>query len=189
MVAGKSPRAWVAVAALLIGIGALTWALVEDDAAQTGSTTPAQHSRAESRDGKTLEVVDASELLRALAGVGYPVYWAGLREGVEYEVTRLPGQTFIRYLPRGEEPDTSRPYLTVGSYEREDAVRSVERLEGERGELTFRLPGGGVTFADSPAATNAYLAYPGVGTQVEVYDPQPGRALQLIRSGRIDPVG
>jgi hypothetical protein len=34
-----------------------------------------------------------------------------------------------------------------------------------------------------------YVAYPGTGIQVEVYDPAPGAALRLVSSQRIVPVG
>jgi hypothetical protein len=178
-------RVVLAAVAAVVGIVLLSWLLLRD-----GGDPGPPHPLAEQQSGgKTLEVVGASDLLRALAGVGYPVYWAGLRADVEYEVTRFEdGRTFIRYLPEGEEPGTKHPYLTIGSYARPNAVSSVKAL-GNDGGLALRLPGGGVGFAEGVKATSVYLAFPGVGTQIEVYDPQPGQALQLVRSSVISPVG
>jgi hypothetical protein len=140
--------------------------------------------------GKTLEVVSASRLLQALTGVGYPVYWVGPRPATEYEVTRFEdGRTFIRYLPEGEPAGSDRPYLTVGSYARPDAVASLEALRKQPGGRRLRLAGGGVGFVQRPRATSVYLAFPGVGTQIEVYDPSPGIALRLVRFGVVAPVG
>ena len=38
-------------------------------------------------------------------------------------------------------------------------------------------------------AGDVYLAYAESDLQIEVYDPVPGRALRLVRSGAIRPVG
>src|SRR6266516_1507118 len=136
-------RVGLAAAALVVGIALLGWLLLHD-----GGESDSPHPLAERPSGaKTLELVDASHLLQALAGVGYPVYWAGLRPGVEYEVTRLDdGRTFIRYLPEGEQAGVKRPYLTVGSYARANAVGSVRALHSQPGGRQLRLPGGGVGF-------------------------------------------
>jgi hypothetical protein len=178
-------RVALAAAAVVVAVVLVGWLVLRD-----GGDPGPPHPLAEQQGGgKTLQVVSASDLLQALAGVGYPVYWAGLRPDVEYEVTRFEdGQTFVRYLPEDEEPGTKHPYLTVGSYARPNAVASVKAL-GKEGGLALRLPGGGVGFAEGVKATSVYLAFPGVGTQIEVYDPQPGQALQLVRSGVISPVG
>jgi hypothetical protein len=42
--------------------------------------------------------------------------------------------------------------------------------------------------SNSADAQNAYFAYRGQPLQVEVYDPQPGRAFTLARSGEISTV-
>ena len=43
---------------------------------------------------------------------------------------------------------------------------------------------------DNPASKGSvYLAYPDSDLELEVYDPAPGRAMELIRSGAIRPVG
>ena len=37
--------------------------------------------------------------------------------------------------------------------------------------------------------TSVYLAYPGQDTQIELFDPEPGRALQQARAGAVVPLG
>lgn len=136
-----------------------------------------------------MTVVPESDLLNAIKGVGYPVYWAGPQPGVEYEVSRLEGRTYVRYLPEGEEAGNEQPFLTVGSYEEPGALATI-REEGQKpGAVLVRLSNDGVAYAEGPDATNAYLAFPGIGIQIEVFDPRGDRALSLIRSGAIVPVG
>jgi hypothetical protein len=128
--------------------------------------------------------------LGALKGTGYPIYWAGPRVEVEYEVSR-PSQdrTFIRYLPKGEEAETEKQFLTVGSYQQSGALARIKELGQKPGAVLVRAPRGGATYAESPEATSAYLAFPGVDTQIEVFDPKGGEALKLILTGAIVPVG
>ncbi len=124
-----------------------------------------------------------------MKGVGYPVYWAGPRLGVGYEVSRHPGRTFVRYLPKGEEAETKKPFLTVGSYEDKNALAGIRESGQKQGAILVKIGGGGTAYAESINATSAYMAFPGVSTQIEVFDPKAGEALRLIRSGAIVPVG
>lgn len=133
-------------------------------------------------------VVPESGLLKAMAGVGYPVYWAGPRPGVEYEVSRQENRTFVRYLPKGEEAESKRKFLTVGSYKDSKALAGIRESGQKPGAILVKI-GGGTAYAEGTEATSAYMAIPGVDTQVEVFDPKPGEALRLIRSGAIVPVG
>ncbi|HEX5526451.1 MAG TPA: hypothetical protein VFX44_04525 [Solirubrobacterales bacterium] len=138
---------------------------------------------------KSVTVVPESGLLKAMKGVGYPVYWAGPRLGVAYEVQRQEGRTFVRYLPKGEEPGSEKTFLTVGSYEDRNALAGVRESGQKPGAVLVKIDGGGTAYAESTDATSAYMAFPGVDTQVEVFDPKAGEALRLIRSGAIVPVG
>ncbi|MGN6816970.1 MAG: hypothetical protein ACTHK3_12950 [Solirubrobacterales bacterium] len=164
----------VPIVALLTGCGGDSGTSTSTDAT-TGSSS--------------VTVVPESGLLKAMGGVGYPVYWAGPRLGVEYEVSRHPGRTYVRYLPKGEEAESKKPFLTVGSYEDQTALAGVRESGQRPGAILVRIGGGGTAYASGTDATNAYLAFPGVNTQVEVFDPKPGEALRLIRSGAIVPVG
>lgn len=137
----------------------------------------------------SVSVVPESELLEAMKGVGYPVYWAGPRPGVEYEVSRQEARTFVRYLPKGEEAESERKFLTVGSYKDSKALAGIRESGQKPGAILVKIKGGGTAYAEGTNATSAYMAFPGVDAQVEVFDPKPGEALRLIRSGAIVPVG
>jgi hypothetical protein len=181
--APQRPRA-SAIVAVALAVGLLVWLLFikgdDDSSPSPEATAPA---------ATELAVVPESALLIAIKGVGYPVYWAGPRVGVKYEVSRPEGgRTYVRYLPKGVEAGSERQFLTVGSYEQEDAIDNIRELGQKPGGILIKIPGGGSAYAEGPQATSAYLAFPGVNTQIEVFDPQGGEALRLIRSGAIVPV-
>lgn len=175
-----------AVLAAALAVALLVWLLfIKGDGGSDAepAATPAT-------SGKSVALVSEDGLLQALEGVGYPVYWAGPRLGVEYEVLRLPeGRTYVRYLPEGEEVESKRPFLTVGSYQQPEALKSIRKLGGKPGAILVSVPGGGSAYAEGTDATSAYMAFPDVDTQIEVFDPQAGKALRLARSGAIVPVG
>lgn len=171
-----------AVIAVALVAALVVWLLVKDDDSgsepESGAATTA-----------AVKVVPEGELLEALKGVGYPVYWAGPRLGIEYEVSRAEeGRTYVRYLPEGEDAESEQPFLTVGSYQQPEALARIRNLGQKPGAILVEITGGGVAYAAGPEDTNAYMAFPGVDTQVEVFDPQAGRALRLIRSGAVVPV-
>lgn len=181
---GRSERVRItAVIAVALAAGLLVWLLLikGDDSSSELEVTQSGPQAA--------QVVSESELLEAMEGVGYPVYWAGPRAGVEYEVSRPEeGRAYIRYLPEGEEPESETPFLTVGSYQQPDALASIRELGRKPGAVLVEIDGGGAAYSEAATATNAYLAFPGIDTQIEVFDPRAGEALRLIRSGAIVPV-
>ena len=177
-----------AAGAVVLAVVLIVW-LIASAGGDSSSSSSAPAPSAQSA-GKTVSVVPESGLLGAMKGVGYPVYWAGPRAGVEYEVSRLDeGRTYVRYLPQGEEVESKKPFLTVGSYDEQDALANLRKLGQTPGAILVDISGNGTAYAESPKATSAYMAFPGVDVQVEVYDPEGGEALELIRSGAIVPIG
>ena len=69
-----------------------------------------------------------------------------------------------------------------------NAYKAVRTAAKESGAVTFRTKRGGLAVYNQSAATNVYFAFPGSKYQVEVFDPSPGRARQLVRSGTIRPI-
>ena len=55
------------------------------------------------------------------------------------------------------------------------------------GARTFKVKGGGTALVNENTPTSVYLAYPGSEYQIEVFDPDPARALKLVTSGQIQP--
>jgi hypothetical protein len=129
--------------------------------------------------------------LKALArALGHPIYWAGARPGDTYELTRTrDGSVYIRYLPRGARVGDRRPaYLTIATYPQKGALEILKATAAKNQVATMKLANGGLALVDVKHPTSVYVAYPAVDLQVEVYDPAPGRARQLVISGKIAPV-
>jgi hypothetical protein len=185
---GGSPRVRpTAVVAVVVAVVLLAWLLLFRGGDDSGDGNGESQA---SPEAQAAVVVSEPGLLGALKGVGYPIYWAGPRAGVEYEVSRpSPDRTYIRYLPEGEEAGSEEPFLTVGSYQQTDAIGEIRKLGQEPRAVLVQTAGGGSAYAEGPDATSAYLAFPDVDTQIEVFDPTGGEALRLIRSGAIVPVG
>ena len=135
--------------------------------------------------------VSFDRLAGVAADAGHPVYWAGAQDGMTYELTQTrDGRIFVRYLPSGVAAGAAAAdYLAVASYPQRDALATLLATARRQGVEAVATPGGGRAFQDANGATSAYLAFPDVNVQVEIFDPTPGRALRLARSGQIAPVG
>jgi hypothetical protein len=175
------------VVVLAVAVIVLVWLLFlrggdDDSSTETaGNDSPAE---------KTVDVVSADELPDAVADVGYPVYWLGPRAGVNYEVTKITdGRTYIRYLPEGEDPETKTPLLTAANYELDHAYQVLQELAAESGQEVFDVDGGGRALQRTDSKTGLYVAFPGDNTQIEVFDPEPGQARELVEAGAVVPVG
>jgi hypothetical protein len=186
-----------AVVAVALAIAFGVWLLVRGS---DGSSTPAVATTAAGTTTTTattpavkplFEAIGVQALKGLAAGAGHPIYWAGPRPRVTYELTRTSdGRIYIRYLPKGVKiGDRHAAYLIVATYPVPNAYQAVRTAAKEKGAKTFALAGGGKAVFNRRAPTNVYFAYPGSDYQVEVYTPKPGRARGLVASGKIRPVG
>jgi hypothetical protein len=129
--------------------------------------------------------------LQALPGqVGHKVYWAGKKADYTYELTQTSqGNIFVRYLPAGVKVGDPRPdFLTVGTYPSRNAYASLKKLSTKPGSVSRQLAGGGIAVYSKQRPVSVYAAYPGNRFQVEVFDPSPKRARQLVFSGKVRPL-
>ena len=174
--------------ALALAAAFAVWLLVRgDDDSSSTSTTTTQTTATE-----IAPVAATPARLRALSDeVGHPIYWVGPRPGRTYELTRTSsGTIFIRYLPPGAPVGNQRAeYTIVGTYPVPDALEVLRKLSKRTGEKTAAVPGGGLAVYSIDAPGNVYVAYPGSDVQIEVFDPSAKRALRLVTSGRVAPVG
>lgn len=173
-----------AVIAVALLAGFLVWLLVvRDDDSSSSSGTTTTSARAE-----PVPITPAG--LRTLASaVGRPIYWAGPKSGVTYELTKTDGdRVFIRYLPKGVATGSSDPYLTIGTYPLQDAFAVTRRQAQHEGSVKVAIGGGGIAFYSDNSPANVYFAYPRSDYQIEVYDPSPARARQLVSSGQVSEV-
>ena len=118
------------------------------------------------------------------------IYWAGPQPDTTYELTQLPhGIIYVRYLPPGTAVGAPIQVRTVGTYAVPGAFADAKRRAGQSGNVPVPAKDGGVAFSRTDAPTSVYVAFPGSDYQIEVSDPSPERARQLVTSGKIVPVG
>jgi hypothetical protein len=172
-----------AAVAVAVAIAFVAWLLVRGngDSSNAAGTTSSLGPVAASQDR-----------IRGLGtDAGHPVYWAGAKPGTTYELTRTAnGRIFVRYLP-GDAPVGTRKaaYTIVGTYPVSNAYGVLRQLATKKGETSFSAPHGGLAVYQTSHPTNVYLAYPGSNLQIEVFDPSPEHARELITSGDVAPVG
>ena len=138
----------------------------------------------------TPHVISLAKLMSLSDLVGHPVYWAGPQQRVTLESTELPdGRVFLRYLPRGVEVGSDMPYLTIGTYPIQDAFDVTQSQSRKSGAVLVNAGQGVVAFFAETRPTNIYVAYPDVDVQIEVYDPNPARARNVVTSELLKPAG
>jgi hypothetical protein len=172
-----------AVIAIALAAGFVTW-LVFRPGTDGKPASPATSAAA------VPEIVAPARLRSLAAALGHPLYWAGARPGMRYELTQAAGgRTFIRYLPAGVKVGDRRPgFLAIGTYLEQGAFAQT-RAAGQRpGGVTARLTGGGLAVYNRGRPTSVYFAYPGSDLQVEVYDPSSRVARRLVLAGQVVPI-
>lgn len=150
----------------------------------SGQIQPVGVSRRTPADARAASV---GELQALEAELGHPVYWAGPRPKVTYELTRaIDGSVWVRYLPAGVRVGDPRPnYLTVGTYPQANALGTLRATAARNHVRLLAAGSGGLAFVDRSHPTSVYVAYPGQDVQIEVFDPNPGRARGLVLSREI----
>lgn len=165
-----------AIVAAAVVVFLVVWLVLTsgDDSKQVGAPTAASPTE-----------------LREIAGeTDHSVYWAGPQRGSAYEVTRTDGgSVYVRYLPKGTEVGDRRPdFLTVATYPQRNGFTAVSEAAKERGTVERELPDGGLAVYNRRRPESVFFSYPRARYQVEVYDPAPGRALELVSSSKVVPI-
>jgi dolichyl-phosphate-mannose-protein mannosyltransferase len=128
-----------------------------------------------------------ADLRRLSDELGHPVYWAGPMPGFRYEVRRTSdGKVYIRYLPSGVavgEPRSS--FLTVATYPFPGAYSAVRAIAQRDRSQRLHPPGRVVAVVNASYPNSVHVAFPDVEYQVEVYDPSPARARQVVARGQV----
>jgi hypothetical protein len=189
----QAPIRLGAIVALALAIAFVVWLVVRGNDNSSSTAKTSSKPTPSKTTPKTRETIRAAtpRSLRVLARAsGHPIYWAGPRGGAKYELTQVTdGRIYIRYLPKGVPiGDRRAAYLIVATYPVQNAYKAVRTAAKESGAVTFRTKRGGLAVYNQSAATNVYLAFPGSKYQIEVFDPNPSRARQLVRSGTIRPI-
>jgi hypothetical protein len=128
---------------------------------------------------------------------GQPIYWAGTQPNTsDMELTETAaggscGQcVYVRYLTGNASIGTPKPsYLTIGTYPFQNSIHAINVIAKEPGAKTFNVANGGTAVQNSSSPTSVYVAFSDeTGYEIEVYDPDPAKALDLVKSGDIQPV-
>lgn len=140
---------------------------------------------------ETPRFVSPADLKSLEGSQGHPIYWAGEQPPDRLELKQeVDGSIYLRYLPPGSAAADPRvTFLTVGTYPVVDAQAAVRRAAAQAGVKVENVASGGIVLPNPASEGSVYLAYPDSDLELEVYDPAPGRAMELIRSGAIRPVG
>lgn len=172
-----------AAAAALLTIGATTVGCGGGGKKNT-QTLPAAPARAPA------SAATLSDLRALRKTVGHDIFWAGRQRGYTYELTRTSsGDIYIRYLPPGVPVGAAgADFLSIGTYAQSDAFGTVKAAQKQSGEVVTKLGNGGVAVASPSRPQSVYFAYPGSKLLVEVYDPSPTRAHNLVARHSVVPI-
>jgi hypothetical protein len=143
----------------------------------TGASTPPTPAT-------TVTAGSADELHRLVAPIKHWVFWIGPKEGYKYELDQqADGTVVIRYLP-----PAGSAGLEVATYPFLGASLVIHALGQQSCCTAVVMPGAGSAESPNDNPNDVRVGFPGVDYQVEVYDPMPGSAKQLVSSGRLTPV-
>jgi hypothetical protein len=119
--------------------------------------------------------------------LGQPLYWAGTRSSTQLEATVTTNDyVYVRYLTPGAQVGDSSPrFLTVATYPATNALGNLRSYANHEHASVSPIPGGGIAVPVPGASTSVYFASPRADYQVEVFAPDEGEALDLIKSGTI----
>lgn len=161
------------------GVG--VWLLVRDSSPSTSTTA--------TNTVTPLGPVAASPatLLTYVKALGRPIYWTGPLPGYTYEFTETSsGNVYVRYLPKSVRVGDKRAaFRVIGTYPYTGALKALQAVAKGGGT---KLSGGGFLVGSAGNPKSVHIAYPGIDYEIEIYDPRPGRARALARSGKLTPV-
>jgi hypothetical protein len=178
---GRRPQLRIgAVIAVALVAALATWLVIRHTNGTSNQPSAASRASAEAISGRGLATLSAA--------ASQPIYWLGPRRRFRYELTKAAdGRIWIRYLPAGAPVGSDKPYLTVGTYPLANAYAVTRRAAQKSGSKRLQVRGA-IAFYSDAAPTNIYLAYPGVGYQIEVYSPSASEAQTTVASGAVKPV-
>ena len=185
---GDSPgmRALLVVGVILV-VGILGWlVLIRDD-----DSGAANGDQATVRAGGGPVAATPADIAKLGRQVGIPAYWAGEQGQAALELTRTSeDKIFVRYLDAGAEiADPGDDFLTVATYPLDGAFELLEQAGDREGAIVEDGPEGSLIVSNEDSPTSVYMGFPGEEYQIEIYDPDPERALNLATSGQIEPAG
>lgn len=125
----------------------------------------------------------ASQLKQQSRKLGIPIYWAGPKQGFEYEFTRdEKGNLFVRYLPTGTAPGIKGAnWLIVVTY----PLYTYKGLKDKAGSAAAPGPHKSIIYQNPHNHKSVLVAFKNAPqAQIEVYDPDPTVAVSTASNVR-----
>lgn len=173
----------IGIVALALLVGVIAWVASNGGDDGESASEPAAA-------GIEAKIVSVEELEEFAEDAGHAVYWAGPLPGKVLELSEADaGNVQIRYLDEGTGADEgSRAVLTIGSYPLADPAAAVKGFGERKGSLARTTKNGREVAFSIEKPTSVYFAGADDDVQVEVYDPNPKRAMALASSDQVRPV-
>jgi len=173
-------RGLVIALAVVVGVVAYVATSGGDDDREPASAPEAGEAR----------ILSAAQLAEIASSAETPIYWAGEINDTRLELTEEEGSFLVRYLEEDDEAGAAPGQrIAVGSYPLPNPLKALNTVAGAPGARATDVEGIGTVVIDPEAQKNVYLVDPDNEVQVEVYAPTAARAIGLVRSGKVRPVG
>lgn len=129
----------------------------------------------------------AKQLWEIVTAEGLTVYWLGPQNGARYALISVnENQNYVRYLPDGKGlTDIGPNYVVVGTYESKDAFILTQNAAKASDSAGFINADGNSVFYHTGRPNNVYVGLKTVDDQIEIFDPNPGSALQAARTPKV----
>jgi hypothetical protein len=169
-----------ALVVVLVLVGIVIWLASGGDNSSSTSSPPSSSGAV---------AVSPSGLGSLAQALRQPIYWVGPKTNISFELARpSAGRILVGYLPPGVKAGERKPHLMVGTYPISNAYTVTQNAAHDSGAVGIDVGGGAVAFYKKAYPLSAFISYPGSDYQIEVYDPKPGRARQLVAAGEVSPV-
>jgi len=175
-----------AAIAVVVVAGFLVWYFAIRDNGNSGST--------QTTSGTVKSIGPEATTPTGLSGVskrlGQPIYWAGSQPNTKLEFTRSTvGRLYVRYLPAGVKVgQRTHGYLTVATFPFNGAYHALKVVAKQPGAIVKQGANDGLVVTNKHSPIYVFVAYPGKNYEIEVYDPDPNRALSIAQSGSLRPI-
>lgn len=139
----------------------------------------------EATSGKV--ALTAKQLWEIVTAEGLTVYWLGPQDGALYALVSVnENQNYVRYLPGGQGLKDNAPnYMVVGTYEAADAFILTQNASKGADSVGFINADGNSVFYRTGRPNSVYVGLKAVDDQIEIFDPNPGAALQAAKTPKI----
>jgi len=125
-----------------------------------------------------------SQLHDVVRQIKQRVYWVGPMSGARYTINAQNfNSIYVRYLPDGKGISDQTPrYRVIATYKETNAYNSTLSAGNQANGLSFTKPDGRVVYYNKQVPTNVYVAFKSDPYQMELFDPDAKKSLELANS-------